>query len=153
MVKFRLREEKLKKRWHGKNDMVPVNAPQFIYVSEKKEEDFYRGMYPNKKDRLAYEEYRNEWYRRAKEFDAGEIPLSINVELVSTCNLACTMCYTITDKFQNSIVGAQRMMPWKIVKSIIDEAAELGVCCISFSWRGESTMYRQRDENDKLNNE
>ena len=40
MVKFRLREEKLKKKWSGKNDMVPVNAPQFLYTSEKKEEGF-----------------------------------------------------------------------------------------------------------------
>ena len=145
MVKFRLREENLKKKYDGKNDMVPVNAPQFVYVSEEKEEEFYRGMYPNKKDREVYEAYRDEWYRRAKEFDAGEVPLSINIELVSTCNLACTMCYTITDKFQNSIVGAQRMMPWKIVKAIIDDAADNGVFCLSFSWRGESTMYRYND--------
>jgi MoaA/NifB/PqqE/SkfB family radical SAM enzyme len=146
MVKFRLREENLKKEWHGKNDMVPVNAPQFIYVSREKEEKFYKGMYPNKSKRKIYDDYRREWYRRAKEFDPGEIPLSVNIELVSTCNLACTMCYTITDKFQNSIVGAQRMMPWELVKSIIDEAAEIGVYCISFSWRGESTMYRSQDK-------
>jgi MoaA/NifB/PqqE/SkfB family radical SAM enzyme len=150
MVKFRLREEKLKKEWHGKNDMVPVNAPQFVYTSEENEEKFYKGMYPKEEDRLAYEKYRSEWYRRAKEFDPGDVPLSVNIELVSTCNLACTMCYTITDKFQNSIVGAQRMMPWKIVKSIIDDAANLGVYCLSFSWRGESTMYRQKDENGKF---
>ena len=149
MIKFRLREEKLKRKWHGKNDMVPVNAPQFVYVSAEQEEKFYESMYPNKKDRLKYEYYRAEWYRRAKEFDAGSVPLAINVELVSTCNLACTMCYTITDKFQNSVVGAQRMMPWKIVKSTIDEAAKIGVYCISFSWRGESTMYRVYD-NGKL---
>ena len=36
-----------------------------------------------------------------KEFDSGDIPLSVTCELVSTCNLACTMCYTITEKFQN----------------------------------------------------
>ena len=148
MVKFRLREENLKKKWHGKNDMVPVNAPQFIYVSQEKEEKFYKGMYPEEKEREIYENYRSEWYRRAKEFDAGEIPLSVNIELVSTCNLACTMCYTITDKFQNSIVGAQRMMPWHLVKSIIDDAAKIGVYCISFSWRGESTMYRYHDKKD-----
>ena len=97
MIKFRLREEKLKKKWHGKNDMVPVNAPQFVYVSAEKEEKFYESMYPNKKDRLKYEHYREEWYRRAKEFDAGSVPLTVNIELVSTCNLVCTMCYTIKE--------------------------------------------------------
>ena len=60
------------------------------------------------------------------------------------------MCYTITDKFQNSVVGAQRMIPWKIVKNTIDEAAEIGVYCISFSWRGESTLYRSYDENNNV---
>ena len=146
MVKFRLREEKLKEKWAGKNDMVPVNAPQYVFVDENKEEEFHHNMYPKKEDREKYEIYRSEWYRRAKEFDAGDFPLSVNIELVSTCNLACTMCYTITDKFQNSIVGAQRMIPWKIVKNIIDEAVEIGVYCISFSWRGESTMYRSKDD-------
>tara|TARA_B100000989_G_C19529214_1_gene468687 strand:+ start:2358 stop:3656 length:1299 start_codon:yes stop_codon:yes gene_type:complete len=148
MAEFRLREEKLKKKWSGINDMVPVNAPQYIYVNREKEEEFYSNMYPDPKERAEYEQYREEWYRRAKEFDAGKFPLSVNIELVSTCNLACTMCYTITDKFQNSIVGAQRMIPWNIVKSIIDEAKEIGVYCISFSWRGESTMYRSYDENN-----
>ena len=60
------------------------------------------------------------------------------------------MCYTITEKFQNSVVGAQRMMPWKIVKKIIDECADLGVPSMLFSWRGESTLYRQKDEDGKL---
>lgn len=146
MTKFRLREEKLKKKWAGINDMMPVNAPQYVFVNEKKEEEFHHNMYPKKEDRDRYEKYRSEWYRRAKEFDPGNFPLSVNVELVSTCNLACTMCYTITDKFQNAIIGAQRMIPWKIVKNIIDEAVTIGVCCISFSWRGESTMYRSKNE-------
>ena len=56
MVKFRLREEKLKKKWHGKNDMVPVNAPQFVYVSAEKEEEFYKNMYPKNKEDLKIEE-------------------------------------------------------------------------------------------------
>lgn len=150
MATLRAREEKLKKKWNGINDMVPVNQIQYFFVDEKKEEQFFQNIYPDKKDREIYNKYREEWYRRAKEFDPGSFPLSVSIELVSTCNLACTMCYTITDKFQNSIVGAQRMMPWPIVRSIIDEAAKIGVYCLSFSWRGESTMYRSFDENNKV---
>lgn len=150
MATLRAREEKLKKKWNGINDMVPVNQIQYFFVDEKKEEQFFQNIYPDQKDREIYNKYREEWYRRAKEFDPGIFPLSVSIELVSTCNLACTMCYTITDKFQNSIVGAQRMMPWPIVKSIIDEAAKIGVYCLSFSWRGESTMYRSFDENNKV---
>ena len=60
MTKFRLREEKLKKKWAGKNDMVPVNAPQYVFVDEEKEEEFHHNMYPKKEDRDRYESYREE---------------------------------------------------------------------------------------------
>ena len=76
MVKFRLREENLKKKWAGKNDMMPVNAPQYVYVDKDKEDLFFNNMYPTKEERAEYDEYREEWYRRAKEFDPGEQPLS-----------------------------------------------------------------------------
>ena len=150
MVTFRQFDEDLKKKWHGTNDRVSVNRSIFVYVSKKKEEQFIQNMFPTEVQKQKYFNYRKEWYRRAKEFDPGTYPLSVNVELVSTCNLACTMCYTITDKFQNSVVGAQRMMPWSFVTKIIDEAAELGVPSMSFSWRGESTMYRDKDENGEV---
>ena len=55
------------------------------------------------------------------------------------------MCYTITEEFQG-VVGATRMLPWNIVKKVIDEASELGVYSMLFSWRGESTLYRVKDE-------
>ena len=57
---------------------------------------------------------------------------------------------SISTKFQNSVVGAQRIMPWKIVKKIIDEVANEKIPSLLFSWRGESTLYRDHDENGKL---
>ena len=90
------------------------------------------------------------WFEQGAECKHGDKPLSVTCELVSTCNLACTMCYTISTKFQNSVVGAQRIMPWKIVKKIIDEAANEKIPSLLFSWRGESTLYRDHDENGKL---
>lgn len=149
MVKFRYREQELREKWLG-NERQSVNGTQFLFVTKKKEKEFYHNMYPSEDDRKKFNFYRNEWYRRAKMFDYGNFPLAVTIELVSTCNLACTMCYTITDKFQNSVVGGQRMMPWKIVKKIIDEASDIGVYSLMFSWRGESTLYRDRDENNNI---
>ena len=97
-----------------------------------------------------YKEYREQWHYRAKNFDPGDFPLAVCCELVSTCNLSCSMCYTVTDSFKNSVIGAQRMMPWKMVKKIINEASELGVYSILFSWRGEPTLYRDKDENGNI---
>ena len=62
-----------------------------------------------RKKKKKYLFYRSEWYRRAKQFDYGKAPLAVTCELVSTCNLGCSMCYTITEEFQDSVVGATRM--------------------------------------------
>lgn len=146
MVVFRNRESDLQKKWSEKNDLINVNKDQYYLSSQEKEDSFYNDPYTSKEDKIKFKEYREEWFRRPKEFDAGDKPLAVNCELVSTCNLACTMCYTITDKFQNSVVGAQRIMPWKIVKKIIDDVADNDIFNISFSWRGESTIWRDKDE-------
>ncbi|TNC94021.1 MAG: radical SAM protein [Stygiobacter sp.] len=132
----------------GENDAgvkAPVHQIQYNLDTEERERRFVESQYPTEAQRERYYWYRREWHRRAEEMDPGEIPLAVTIELVSTCNLACTMCYTITEEFQNTVVGAQRMLPWPIVKRIIDEAAELNVPSILFSWRGESTLYRWRD--------
>ena len=60
------------------------------------------------------------------------------------------MCFTITDKFQNAITGATRMMPWSQFTKIIDDAKESGVYSICLSWRGEATLYRVKDENGEI---
>ncbi|MFT7618905.1 MAG: sulfatase maturation enzyme AslB (radical SAM superfamily) [Planctomycetota bacterium] len=143
---IRPREEQLKKDWQGKQDQVPVNSSQFSFDTMSREEAFLAAQFPTTQERERYDHYRAEWYRRAKEFDPGPQPLAVTVELVSTCNLGCSMCYTMTDEFQDAAVGAQRMLPWPVVKAAIDECAELDVPSMLFSWRGESTMYRGRDE-------
>ena len=148
-IEIRQRDTHLKNKWKGKNDKVPVNY-QFVFENEERENSFLMNQFSTDELKMKFKKYREEWYRRGKEFDAGEIPLSVTVELVSTCNLACSMCYTITEKFQNSVIGAQRMLPWPIVKKIIDECAELEVPSMLFSWRGESTLYRQKDENGNM---
>ncbi len=149
MVKFRFREQNLREKWLGK-EKQSVNGTQFLYITEDQENKFYDQMFPEKGQKEKFLSYRNEWYKRAKVLEHGNVPLAVTIELVSTCNLACTMCYTITDKFQNSVVGAQRKMPWKIVKKIIDEAYEIGVYSLMFSWRGESTLYKDKDENGNI---
>ena len=146
---IRQRDKNLKEKWKGVNDKVPVNY-QFVFETEERENSFLMKQFSTKELKAKFKEYRDEWYRRGKELDSGKIPLSVTCELVSTCNLACSMCYTITEKFQNSVIGSKRMLPWKTVKSIIDECAELKVPSMLFSWRGESTLYRQKDDNGKI---
>ena len=71
-------------------------------------ENFISNQFPTIQERKKYFEYRNLWHKRAKNFDHGDFPLAVCAELVSTCNLSCSMCYTITKQFKNSVIGAQK---------------------------------------------
>ena len=149
---FHNKEESLKEYWTGKEKIkgtpeVNVNRIHYSFDTYEREQQFLKAQFPTKSEQIIYRQYRAEWHRRAHEFDAGDAPLAVNCELVSTCNLACTMCYTITKEFRNSVTGAQRMMPWPQVKAIIDECAKMDVPSISFSWRGESTLYQYSEGN------
>ena len=141
------REESEKNKWDKYNDLVTVNESQYSFGDDELQKKFYNNIIDGytKEEKEKYLFYRSEWYRRAKQFDHGSAPLAVTCELVSTCNLGCSMCYTITEEFQDSVVGATRMLPWNIVKRVIDEASELGVYSMLFSWRGESTLYRVKD--------
>lgn len=145
------RERNLKEKWDGKNDTVTVNESQYSFIRNfDDEEKFKINQFKTNSDLKKYNFYREEWYRRAKEFDPGQAPLAVTIELVSTCNLGCSMCYTITEDFQSSVVGSNRMLPWPVVKNIIDECKEIGVYSILFSWRGESSLYRYKNENGTI---
>ena len=144
------REETEKKKWENINDRVTVNESQYSFGDEERYKKFILSQFDNEKDLERFKFYRSEWYRRAKEFDHGKAPLSVTCELVSTCNLGCSMCYTITEEFQSSVIGATRMLPWNIVKKVIDESSEIGVYSLLFSWRGESTLYRVRDRDGNV---
>jgi MoaA/NifB/PqqE/SkfB family radical SAM enzyme len=145
-VTIRTREEALAQKWAGKADYIPVNNQQYSFDSLQRQHAFINAQFETADELRRYHQYREEWYRRAKEFDPGETPLAVTCELVSYCHLNCPMCYTITEEFQAAVVGVQRVLPWKIVTRIIDECAELGVASMLFSWRGESTLYRSQDD-------
>jgi len=142
MPKFTKSDESLDIKWNKKNEYMSVGATFYHLDSDERKKIFTDSLCKTDKEKETYSWYRSEWYRRPKEFDPGPQPLSLICELVSTCNLACNMCYTITEKFQSSVIGAQRMLPWSDVTSIIDQAVKMKIPSILFSWRGESTLYR-----------
>lgn len=146
-IKFTKREEELHQHWeaHDTKVNIPVDSSQYSFDSDERKRKFSEDQFETEELLEKYRDYRKEWHRRAKEFDPGDKPLAVCCELVSTCNLNCPMCYTITEEFQASAIGAQRFLPWATVKRVIDECAELEIPSMLFSWRGESAIYRARD--------
>jgi len=148
MTSFRVKGGETAQKYN--ENSMSHDESTFYYSSLEKEQQFVSSQFLSDEDRSTYQAYREEWHRRADEMDAGEKPLAVICELVSSCNLHCDMCYTITPEFQDTVVGAQRMMPWQQVVNIIDECAEIGVFSMLFSWRGESTMYRVKSPDGEL---
>lgn len=95
-------------------------------------------------------------YRRAWESSAVDdtpVPLNIDLELASLCNLNCPFCFIPDPNFEKFITqkaedgkGLRRLMPKEMAFKIIDEAASIGVPALKFNWRGESTMHRDYAE-------
>ena len=148
MNKFRVKGSQIGQKYN-KNTM-DFDESTYNYSSQEKEHLFVDAQFKTAEEKKTYKAYREEWHRRADEMDAGDKPLAVICELVSSCNLHCEMCYTITPEFQDTVVGSQRMMPWEQVVKIVDECAEIGVFSMLFSWRGESTMYRVKSQDGKL---
>lgn len=92
------------------------------------------------------EKYRQAW-DNAGEVDPS-IPLNIDLELASVCNLTCPFCFISDDKFDEMIKmpsmdgkSRRRIMPTEMALRVIDESASIGVPALKFNWRGESTLH------------
>jgi hypothetical protein len=76
------------------------------------------------------------------------VPLNVDIELASLCNLACPFCFWGEADFNTQMLAPaadgkakKRLMPTELALRIIDEAAEIGVPALKFNWRGESTIH------------
>lgn len=91
-------------------------------------------------------DYRTAW-DEAHRIDPP-VPLNIDIELASICNLACPFCFYGEADWNKSMQQPaadgkpkKRFMPTTMALKIIDEAAAMGVPALKFNWRGESTLH------------
>ncbi len=88
--------------------------------------------------RLRYFWNRVRWHVYPAFGKAGEYPDHVDLELSSSCNMKCPMCYTTTDRFKKEV--PHKSMDFEVFKKIVDELADNGVYSIRLSWRGEPTL-------------
>ena len=93
-----------------------------------------------------FSDYRKAW-TDAYQKDPS-VPLNIDIELASLCNLACPFCFWGETDFNKEMQKhaddgkpKKRLMPTAMALKIIDEAAAMGVPALKFNWRGESTIH------------
>jgi len=86
-----------------------------------------------------YEQYRDAWENLPKQKIVRDYPIQVDLELASSCNLSCPMCYTTTDHFKETVQA--KLMDYKLYQRVIDEIAGK-VYAVRLSWRGESTLHK-----------
>lgn len=97
------------------------------------------------------EEYRAAW--SLANLDDPAIPLNIDLELASICNLACPFCFYGEADWNAEMKRPapdgkpkKRFMPATMANEIIDQAASMGVPALKMNWRGESTLHPEYHE-------
>ena len=92
------------------------------------------------------DDYREAWSAAAEQ--TPPVPLNIDIELASICNLSCPFCFISDGSFDEMITSPsddgksrRRLMPTKMALRIVEQSAVVGVPALKFNWRGESTLH------------
>lgn len=64
-----------------------------------------------------------------------QMPLDVQFEFVNRCNLHCSACSIDSSRREKSILGTD------VIKRLVDEAAEEGVCYLTICGLGEATLH------------
>ncbi|MFC1590921.1 radical SAM/SPASM domain-containing protein [Thermodesulfobacteriota bacterium] len=80
-------------------------------------------------------EYRKKWDEYPQQGIVGKVPLQIDLFAVDICNLKCPMCP------RQDFIPGKGYMDFSLVKKILDQAAEYGLCAFNFGGLGEPTLY------------
>ncbi len=81
-----------------------------------------------------YEKYRNNWVNSLKVKNKTK-PLSVDIEIAAICDLACPHCS------REFLVTPDKVINFKLYKSIIDQAVKLDVPSVKLIWRGEPLLH------------
>ena len=119
-------------------EYIPVNKGHFDLDSEERTKAFHEKLGRGWEEE--YKEYRASWAKLAGQKIVRNYPILVDLELASSCNLKCPMCYTTTDHFKLMVM--RKVMKWDLFKKVVDEVAG-HVHALRLSWRGESTLHKQ----------
>lgn len=126
LIKYELRQRKL----------TPINKGNYSMEPPEREERFERLRGFGWEDE--YKQYRREWFELPRLQKIRNYPLQVDLELSSTCNLSCPMCFTQTAVFKSSVQRC--FMDDQLFKKIIDEIVG-HVPSVRLSLRGEATLH------------
>ncbi len=115
---------------------TPINKGNYSMDSRLREERFERIRGEGWQEE--YRRYRREWTELPRLQKVRDYPLQVDLELSSTCNISCPMCFTRTEEFRSRVRRGH--MDDRLFRRIVDEIAGL-VPAVRLSLRGEATLH------------
>jgi len=119
-------------------EYIPINKGHFEMDTDERINAFHAKLAQDWEEE--YKKYRSDWVSYPELKKVRDYPLLVDMEMASTCNLACPMCYTTTSRFKEDV--PPKLMDFGLFKKIIDEIAGK-VYTIRLSLRGEPTLHKK----------
>ncbi len=89
-----------------------------------------------------YYEYRRRWEENPKNHVVEPVPVHLDVEATSNCNLKCTMCPR-TDMINDGTFWPVKNFDFELYKRLVDEGVKKGLASIKYNYLGEPLMNRR----------
>lgn len=86
-----------------------------------------------------YWDYREKWNEYPKLHKTDRVPINLDIEATSNCNLKCKMCPR-TDMVEDGTFWDVKNFDLDLYKEIVADAATKGLCSIKFNYLGEPLM-------------
>ncbi len=88
---------------------------------------------------FSYIKNRLSWHLSPRLHYVTKFPSHVDIEISSTCDLNCPMCYTTTEEYKTKV--NRGIMDFELFKKIIDECAKYNLYSIRLSLRGEPFVH------------
>jgi radical SAM protein with 4Fe4S-binding SPASM domain len=86
-----------------------------------------------------YWDYRQRWENDPKNRVLSKVPIHLDIEATSACNLRCIMCPR-TDMIESGTFWKVQNFDLSLYRQLIDEGVEKGLCSLKFNYLGEPLM-------------
>lgn len=86
-----------------------------------------------------YWAYRKKWNEYPAQHKVEQIPIHLDIEATSNCNLKCKMCPR-TDMVEEGTFWEVKNFDFELYKEIISDAASKGLCSLKYNYLGEPLM-------------
>ncbi len=116
---------------------MKINKGQFRLTPRTK--NFKFEIHRGKGHVLSYIINRIRWHLFPRLHHVSKFPSHVDVEISSTCDLSCPMCYTTTEEYKLKV--NRGLMDFELFKKIIDECAKNNLYSIRLSLRGEPFIH------------